>query len=150
MTTPQGTATARMARLVVPWCVLVGTTVVLVAALKDLPALILSVAPLIPLVAPERIRRRVLWLVLSLWGGLVGAALAIQFALWVSPAVTSEGHGVMAIGQLFLGTVLGAPAGFVGLGKLTPRESADVNRAAKVYALSVPLLLGVAMYHALR
>jgi len=150
VTTPGGTATARLARLVIPWCVLVGTSVAVVAALKDLPALVLSVVPLIPLVAPERVRRRVLWLMLSLWGGLVGATLAVQFALWVSPAVTSEGHGVMPIGQLFLGTVLGTPAGFVGFGKLTPRESADVNRAAKLYALSLPLLLGVAMYHALR
>ena len=151
MTTPEGTTAAGIARLVIPWCVLVGTTVVHLFGMKDVPALVLSVVPLLPVVAPERIRRRVLWLVLSLWGALVGATFAFAFALWAfPPAEGPHGERAMAIGQVFLGTVLGAPAGFVGFGKLTPRESADVNRMAKLCALSVPILFGIAAFRALR
>ena len=127
---------------IVLWLGLVGVTLPLIFQLKPAPALALSLFPLLPYALPLRLRRTALWLALSLWGALALATALIALALWCFPARTSDGHPVMAIGQVLLGGTFGAVLGFALLGRASPREPAAVMRMARLCALATPLLLG--------
>ena len=124
------------------WLGLLGATLPLIFQLKPVPALALSFFPLLPWTVPLRLRRAVLWLLLSLWGALALASSLIALALWCFPARTPDGHSVMPIGQVLLGGTVGALLGFALLARSAPREPDAVTRMARLVSLATPLLLG--------
>jgi len=119
----------------------------LVSQLKLAPGLILSAWPLLPALAPERLRRIVLRLVLSTWGALCTATLTVSVALWLFPSITPDGHAVMPIGQVAIGGLLGAVSGLLLFARLAPGAHGDVQQLARWCALSTPLLLAACLWH---
>jgi len=71
---------------------------------------------------------------------LASATFWIALLLWSTPAVTSEGHGVMPIGQTFGGAILGVATGLALASRVfrAPRRApGDERRAVALLALGL-------------
>jgi hypothetical protein len=91
--------------------VLAPTTVLLFSAMKLIPQLVAiglfaMYAVLHAVVRAERSRRALAVPLLVVLFLAASWTIGVQGALWISPPRTPDGHPVMAIGQLFLGSVV--------------------------------------------